>query len=347
MMYQLMNFDQVIREFEIDPMFGASNGMQSWIRNRMSANDRPGTRKLFSKYNLSDPRNFIELTHCLSLNDSKWIKSEMDKVKFEGINLYDNKFSEEISTVAFLGSGEFTPGLTPETTTHGALEKRWVIFPDNTIHLYKGGDLEPYAEFVSSELCKNIQIESFTEYAVKKYREFTVSDCKLFTTKFFGFRPASLYTTKDLRDIREVFAKYQTFWDMMLIDYLVVNTDRHLGNFGFIVNNVTEDIVDMAPIFDNGSSCLSHFDPGLYSKSEYVGGCQPMFGATFLNNMCSGIDINGVFTLHRSLIKKLELAARFQCNLCEFTQTAAKLIRNRANEALDFINQSATNVFNN
>ena len=45
------------------------------------------------------------------------------------------------------------------------------------------------------------------------------------------------------------------FWDMFIIDSIIGNTDRHNGNWGFILNNKTNEI-KFAPIYDCGS-CLN------------------------------------------------------------------------------------------
>ena len=41
------------------------------------------------------------------------------------------------------------------------------------------------------------------------------------------------------------------FWDMFVVDTLIGNTDRHLGNWGFIKK---DDIISFAPVYDCGSS---------------------------------------------------------------------------------------------
>lgn len=41
---------------------------------------------------------------------------------------------------------------------------------------------------------------------------------------------------------------------MFVFDALICNVDRHLGNFGFLVDNKTNKIIGLAPIFDNGNS---------------------------------------------------------------------------------------------
>lgn len=45
----------------------------------------------------------------------------------------------------------------------------------------------------------------------------------------------------------------QKFWDMFVIDSLIGNTDRHNGNWGFLLNKNTGK-VEFSPIYDYGSA---------------------------------------------------------------------------------------------
>lgn len=45
----------------------------------------------------------------------------------------------------------------------------------------------------------------------------------------------------------------QFFWDMFIIDFLIGNTDRHNGNWGFLMNRSSK-VISLAPIYDCGSS---------------------------------------------------------------------------------------------
>ena len=42
--------------------------------------------------------------------------------------------------------------------------------------------------------------------------------------------------------------------DMLILDYLIMNEDRHLNNFGIIRDVNTLKWLDVAPIYDNGQS---------------------------------------------------------------------------------------------
>lgn len=43
---------------------------------------------------------------------------------------------------------------------------------------------------------------------------------------------------------------------MLVLDALILNTDRHYGNFGVLVDSKTNRIVAAAPLFDHGCSLL-------------------------------------------------------------------------------------------
>ena len=60
---------------------------------------------------------------------------------------------------------------------------------------------------------------------------------------------------------------YKTYIDKCLIlDYIILNTDRHLNNIGYI-GNIKKDKWKIPPIFDNGS-CLG-CDKALTSGIKY------------------------------------------------------------------------------
>ena len=45
---------------------------------------------------------------------------------------------------------------------------------------------------------------------------------------------------------------------MLMLDALTCNYDRHLNNIQFIVNSDTFEVIDLAPVFDNGMGLCSH-----------------------------------------------------------------------------------------
>ena len=78
----------------------------------------------------------------------------------------------------------------------------------------------------------------------------------------------------DLEDILDTIEKQNVvdskilrehFWDMFIIDAFIGNWDRHNGNWGFLYNQNTDQI-EIAPIYDCGSSLFPQIDDELIKK---------------------------------------------------------------------------------
>lgn len=58
--------------------------------------------------------------------------------------------------------------------------------------------------------------------------------------------------------------------DMYILDYLMVNSDRHMKNFGIIRNVESLEWVDTTPIFDSGQSmCCDRYTNNMDFKNAY------------------------------------------------------------------------------
>lgn len=60
---------------------------------------------------------------------------------------------------------------------------------------------------------------------------------------------------------------YDTYADMIIFDSIILNTDRHFGNFGYLINNNTGEYLRPAPLFDNGNSLLVTAFPTMISSA--------------------------------------------------------------------------------
>ena len=58
------------------------------------------------------------------------------------------------------------------------------------------------------------------------------------------------------------------FLEIFLFDALIFNVDRHLGNFGYLIDNGTNAIIDVAPIFDNGYGLMPHLEVSARSAAD-------------------------------------------------------------------------------
>lgn len=133
-----------------------------------------------------------------------------------------------------------------------------------------------FSEYIGSNVFKIVGFPTQnTILGIYKYneKEKIVCACEDFTDSsktLYEFENLALSTNPDkkieteLSDILNVLDENkiinstkikEKFWDMFIIDALIGNTDRHNGNWGFLVDNQTKE-VEFAPIYDCGS-CLN------------------------------------------------------------------------------------------
>ena len=133
-----------------------------------------------------------------------------------------------------------------------------------------------FSEYIGSNIFKICGFET-QNVILGKYdyrgREKIVCACEDFTDNeniLYEFENLVLSTNPDkkieteLNDIMEVIDENKMintketkikFWNMFIIDSLIGNTDRHNGNWGFLLNTKTKQII-FSPIYDC-SSCLN------------------------------------------------------------------------------------------
>lgn len=310
MIYTLMHFDTPLIEFSAERQAEANikiieaheeykklfpldlaevseRGIASWIKHRSIPKNRAYVDTLLSSLGLSinRPLDIIRVSKGLSLNDCYWLKQEGSRDSFDSVNLYDNRFSRVLGQIAFTGYGSSNvSGLTssPEFTTNGMLPKCWRRI-DGKILLYKGGTMgasntgnEPYSEFYAYQIGKILGM-NVVPYSLSKWKNTLCSTCELFTSKDVSFAPVGrIVRSGGMQAVREYYKKLgaefeKALNDMLVFDALIFNTDRHYGNFGFLIDSHTNRIIAPAPLFDHGNS-LFHFAVGdaLKSKESFL-----------------------------------------------------------------------------
>lgn len=331
--YVLMNKDLPLTEFtltditedvfNIDDLkvisqspYSDVKSLKKLVTTRKPAKNREHMDKLLTLMQIKCISSYLDISYGLSLNDTLWVKSadSESNISWSSLNLYDNDFNEVIAHYAFCGhgmAGMHMKTTSPEFGTNGMLPKCWKRV-DGKIYLYKGGTSgcsntgnEPYSEYMASCLLKAMDMPNFVSYTLRNYHNTLVSSCELFTNVDHGFLPlCNAYNPELFEDIPEIFNKLglrSEFNDLMVFDALIWNPDRHLNNYGFIVDNQTYKIEGMAPIFDNGEGLLPYYtmdkDIEEYSQKYDI--------------QNSGLSFEGVMSYcleerHKKILKQLD-----------------------------------------
>lgn len=247
-----------------------------WIKERKIPENREFVENIVATYSENGKEqlmDYIDISLALSLNDSFWIVPTDKNYKWKDYNLYDNAFNEILERVAFGEELQAIQGFTssPEYTTNGMLKKCWHR-ENNQIYLYKGssteyanGGKEAFSEFYMAQVAEIMGFE-YVPYDLKEFHNQIVSSCPIFTNENEGYAPMykifknkeyKLFKKAELINAIAEFYAPKKLQDLMLFDALILNPDRHLGNFGMIIDNNTNELLRPAPIFDNGYSMMN------------------------------------------------------------------------------------------
>ena len=238
---------------------------------------------------MRDTKGIIDVCKGLSLNDSYWVVPEGFEGKFTDYNLYENRFSEVLALTALTGESLSASVVrrfrtSPEFTTNGMLPKAW-RYNKGKITLFKGGvwrqyatapdPLEPYSEYYAAQIADAMGLRS-VKYGISRWKGVLGCTCELFTDINTAYVPmASIirqrHGNKNITEYYSVCGEWlknfdlengTSFFDhfasLLIFDSLILNEDRHLGNFGVLRDNHSGKIIEMAPIFDNGISLFNY-----------------------------------------------------------------------------------------
>lgn len=246
--------------------------LNEWWKGRSIPASRAGLQEALMKLGETSSQQLLEKCLGLSLSDQYWICPAESELRWEQVNFFQNPFSEDVGNI-LLGKD---PGsvqislISPDNTSDGWLKKKWTI-QNGKRCLLKGGSgatrQEPYNEVLASRIMDRLQIPHVS-YSLWMEEEYPYSICEDFITPDTELISAwrIMQTAKKPNHI----SLYQYYLDccerlnipdvekslnwMLVLDYLIVNEDRHFNNFGVIRRADTLEYVGAAPIYDSGTS---------------------------------------------------------------------------------------------
>ena len=253
------------------------DGLVKWLQRRVIPKNRAYVAEILKTFglNVNDTKGIIDVCKGLSLNDSYWVVPQGFTGTFAQYNLYENRFSEILSLVAYTGIGQSDADFTtsPELTTNGMLPKAWRFIEGEGIYLYKGGTFgaantgnEPYSEFYASQVAQAMGLDAVA-YELENWKGILASRCKLFTDINTAYIPIGRIVREGgLKACLEYYRQlgpeaYEQIKSMLVFDAVIYNEDRHFGNFGVLRDNHTGKVTGAAPVFDNGMSLFNFAMP--------------------------------------------------------------------------------------
>ena len=249
--------------------------INKWFRNRGIPSWRKNIEKLLENLNVSTTEELLNKAYALSLSDQYWIKEQDSQIEWKDINFFENDFKYKAyldislsnSSDKRLNQAELK---SPNNTTDGMLQKGWIIENGKRVlvkGIYQPSREEPINEWLASEICRRLDFYH-CDYSIDIINNRIVSKCESFVTSDEEIISAyDIYNSEkksnnvtDLEHYINILEEHnvpdarKNVENMFVLDFIIMNIDRHMRNFGVIRNVNTLEWVRTTPIFDNGES---------------------------------------------------------------------------------------------
>lgn len=248
------------------------------------------------------------------MSDQYWVKPADSNIEYKDINFFEHDFKDSKFTNATFSSGVDSStkiSLISSNNTTDGRSKKTLIIENNKRYLLKGGYknevMQPFNEVLASMICERLGFNHI-KYTIEVINGKVVSKCECFINTDTELIPAHqiLYEIQKKENVYEEYIKIlenkginnvrEKLENMFILDYLILNEDRHLNNFGIIrnVNNLNWiDIKDIKRIdLSKLDGVVDEFDELLHKYQS--------------TTIMTDRRINKICTLLISRINKLE-----------------------------------------
>ena len=244
------------------------NNFELWIEDRAVDLTRSTMRVILRHLGLSshDSQSAVRYVHGASLTDTFWIKEDSQNLTWQNVQFLDDGYFR----AAIFGDPDLEKKIySPELTNIGSFNKGWKLEEGKWILYKQNSDLEAFSEVFVSKLALEIGINT-VEYT---YVSDGVVCCENFARDGWSFEPAKSVVGVNLDydfnyETMEKLGLQNAYMNLIFLDAIVRNFDRHEFNYGFLTNDSGE--IHLAPSFDYNLSLFCHGIPKNFQRNDIM-----------------------------------------------------------------------------
>lgn len=251
-------------------IYAKDSSLESWIRQRAVDTARTNSRFLLREIDpdQSDIVNLVLSVNAASVTDTYWLKEQNSLLTYQEIRFKN----DDLARVALLGSsaGIQKPNRhTAELTNTGSFEKCWRI-ENGRWWLYKRGEIEnSFSELACQEIGQYLGLTMAVYERVEREEIERVFRCRVplafSAVRTLDFTEGAKWNFEPAADLGcrrdDAVHNYgvldslcpaaaDQYKEMVLLDALIYNLDRHLYNYGILRDVETGEVLSLAPIYD-------------------------------------------------------------------------------------------------
>ncbi|MFR9310099.1 HipA domain-containing protein [Hydrogeniiclostridium mannosilyticum] len=245
--------------------------MERWLASRAIDEHRTNSRLLKKALRIrtTDDVQTVLAVNGATVTDRYWFKPDGSGASYDDILFKENYF-DSLALRGDPNGFSHKPSRTPELTNTGSFEKCWRLI-DNEWWMYKSGNQNEYfSELFICRLGEKLGLpmahyEMDGEYI--RTKNFTGG-------KAINFEPMAALTEDD--DYKNCFdilygisaELAEQYLQIIWLDTVCYNMDRHTENFGFLRNVEDGEIVSLAPNYDNNIALISRGYPNTAGREN-------------------------------------------------------------------------------
>lgn len=259
-------------EEQIQVRLNNIQSIKEYLSERVLSLSRDNAKGIFAVLGVAQSNNIdTRIEICLkcrgiSLTDAYWIKKETESLKWNEVDIRKQSFSKVIMDVALYNKNPTITQnyISPEFTNKGLYRKAWTR-NEGTLELIKSDKtndfIGPKMEVLASDILSCIHNINSVSYRLSKRKDIVVSICENFVKDGYSFVEAYEIQSLYGKEYKQYMIKnhMEFIANMIVTDYIIMNTDRHLGNYGFLMNNKTGKLEKYAPLFDFNLALVSDY----------------------------------------------------------------------------------------
>jgi len=246
--------------------------MSDWIEKRGLPEGRSDLVNIKLRFKAANSSEILLGSYALNLSDHYWAHKIEEELNWKDINFFDNDFENVIDfETSFIEYGNNKIIIAPDLTVDGNLRKKWVCRGTDRYLIKEGRwdeKQEPFNEVIASKIMKEFNIEHVSYGLLRSERKnMPLCICKCMVNRNIEYINGQYVLDTEEKQNRNNYTRYveicekkgisdvkERLDEMIAIDYIIGNTDRHTGNFGILRDADTLQWIKVAPIFDNGNS---------------------------------------------------------------------------------------------
>ncbi len=232
-----------------------AGSLEAWLQTRVIDTHRTNSRQVRRRLSVRSevPKEIVIKARAISITDSYWLKWIDEDITYKEVR---SSLSDGLNTIALYGNAteiNFKDvDISPELTNIGSFEKCWKLIDGHWHMIKKGTYKENFAEVLIGNIATYFGFHAVKYEAIE---DGTLVQCEDFTNNAeVDFEPMFSFVREyweidDSISILKELGYIEEFLNIIFMDALCYNIDRHTFNFGILRKD--GEPVGLAPNFDN------------------------------------------------------------------------------------------------